>query len=78
MYGLGIEMASIFKFLVYFLIYGAVWFGIFSISTNQNENIFIFITKTLQAVRFKEINEKTERPINSERVIDALTNAFKP
>ncbi|MES2614844.1 MAG: hypothetical protein V4591_05465 [Bdellovibrionota bacterium] len=72
------SMDSLFKFLFVFIVYGVVWFFVFSIPINKNENIFLVVQKVLSLSSVQEKKEKTKNEIHKEQVIDALTNAFKP
>ncbi len=66
------------KFIMIFLMYGVLWFGLFSITVNNTDNVFVVLQKALKLIGGKEALERTEKPIQSQKVIDALTNAFKP
>lgn len=72
-------MLKLMKFLFFFLLYGTIWFFIFSIPLNKEGDLFLALKNTLNYTPAKEKNEnKNRKEINREKVIDALTNAFKP
>jgi len=71
-------MSSFLKFIFFFLLYGLVWFFLFSIPISKDNNVFLVLQKSLNLKLDLEKNEKTKKEINKERVIDAITNAFKP
>ena len=71
-------MLVLLKYLFYFLLYGVVWFFIFSIPVNNNDSLFLVLQKTVKSSSEKEQNEKTKNEIHKDQVIDALSKAFKP
>ena len=73
-------MLGLFKFFCYFLLYGLAWFFIFSIPVDPNSNVLLSVQKMLnmssaQKPKNTKINKKE---IQQQKVIDALTHAFKP
>jgi len=71
-------MIVLLKFVSYFLLYGLIWFFIFSIPVSNDESLFIVLQKTLKTNSGGERNERTKNEIHKDKVIDALTKAFKP
>lgn len=71
-------MSSFFKFIFIFLIYGVVWFFIFSIPTSDTNTIYLSMQKALNLNKDPEKTEKQKNAIQKDQVIDALSKAFAP
>lgn len=71
-------MLSLLKVIFVFLLYGIVWFLIFSIPIGRYDSIFLALQRTIKISTAQERSEKTKNEIHKDQVIDALTKAFKP
>ena len=71
-------MQFVTKYFFIFLLSGFAWFLIYSIPTGKDENLLGFVHRLLNTTGTPERNERTQKEIDSEKVINALTNAFKP
>lgn len=69
-------MGAFFKYLFLFLLYGVIWFFIYSIPLSKNSNILLALQRELNMNKVEEEKDKPKKAIDREQVIDALTKAF--
>ena len=70
-------MATFFKYLFLFVVFGIIWFLIFSIQISKNSNIFLVLQKEFRmTVDDDDDSGGNKKPIDRQKVIDAISKAF--
>lgn len=71
-------MGTIIKYFSIFIIFGIIWFMIFSIQVSKSTTIFLALQKQLKMVSDDNEDELgNKKAIDREKVIDAISKAFK-
>ena len=70
-------MARIFKYFFIFIMLGVIWFFIFSIQVSKNKTIFLVVQKEMNMLPEEEEDTGNKKAIDREKVIDALSKAFR-
>jgi hypothetical protein len=71
-------MNLLIKYTIHFLLYGLVWFILYSLPIFSGESLLITIQKAVKFGPDEEKPKRLEKDINHDEVIDALSKAFKP
>ncbi len=70
-------MATFFKYFIIFIIFGVIWFMIFSIQVSKSTSMFLALQKELKMLPPEEADELgNKKAIDREKVIDAISKAF--
>ncbi|WP_186644935.1 hypothetical protein [Fluviispira vulneris] len=71
-------MLTFFKYLGLFILFGFIWFFIFSIPVDRTSNLLLAMQKELNMRgKVEEVDQSNKKAIDREKVIDALTKAFE-
>ncbi|KAB8033308.1 hypothetical protein [Fluviispira multicolorata] len=71
-------MLTFFKYLSLFILFGIIWFFIFSIPVNKSTNLLLAMQKELNMQgKLDDTDQSNKKAIDRERVIDAMTKAFE-
>jgi hypothetical protein len=69
-------MGTLLKYLSLFIVFGIIWFMIFSIQISKNTTIFVALQKELNMEPPEENELGNKKAIDREKVIDAISKAF--
>lgn len=69
-------MGTFFKYLSLFIVFGIIWFMIFSIQVSKTRSIFVVLQKELKMQPEDENELGNKKEIDREKVIDAISKAF--
>ncbi|BBH53389.1 hypothetical protein [Fluviispira sanaruensis] len=72
-------MLTFLKYLGLFLLFGFIWFFIYSIPVNKTTNLLFVLQRELNMQsKVEEVDTQgNKKAIDREKVIDALTKAFE-
>ena len=70
-------MGTFIKYLSLFIVFGIIWFMIFSIQVSKSTTVFLALQKELKMVPEEDEDDLgSKKAIDREKVIDAISKAF--
>lgn len=69
-------MGTFIKYFSLFVVFGVIWFMIFSIQVSKTTTIFVALQKQLKMESAEEDDLGDKKTIDREKVIDAISKAF--